>query len=300
MNLLITGGTGFVGTTVVRRLIMSGHAVNVLTRGGANSNRECVYIQGSIESPDLIDLVKKHCKTLDGIVHLATCRESTTVMDFMNTNCLGVVTLLKLAEAFSVGRFVNVSTISVIGKPISSPINEKHPAIPNTMYQASKLLAENVLHNKTINKTSAVSLRITAPIGENMPEGRFLRQIIKKAITHTPIHIFGSGARIQNYVDVEDVSTSILLALNSTVQGPILIGGEHSYSNNEVVRKVLLELDSRSRIEYLVPLGADDNDNWHVDIRMARNLLSYQPHHSLSDTIRRMAIMEKHENISFK
>ena len=288
MHLLVTGGTGFVGTSVVEYLVSRGHQVSVLVR-----HKDSLVSQGcfAADMTDLDSLTKSASSLgeVDAIVHLATCKQSNRIMDFLDTNCVGLSNLLLVTSSRRIPRFINVSGVAVVGTPQYSPIDESHPCEPQTIYQASKLLAERILHSHQTAECSRISLRITAPIGKNMPEDRFLSHCVRSAISGSPISVYGQGLRRQNYIDVSDVCVGIDLALHSSAEGPVILGGAKSYTNLELARLVVSVLDSNSTVQHVNVHDPEDALDWHVDIGLAKRLLGYEPSCSMIESIRRIA-----------
>jgi nucleoside-diphosphate-sugar epimerase len=288
MHLLVTGGTGFVGTSVVEYLVSRGHQVTVFVRRQDSSVGQS-YISGDITNLDSLTKSANSLDKIDAIVHLATCKQSDRIMDVLDTNCTGLSNLLLLTSAFQVKHFVNVSSISVVGTPQFSPIDESHPCEPKTIYQASKLLAERILDSYQTDVCTRISLRITAPIGKNMPEDRFLSHCVRAAVSGSPISVYGQGLRRQNYIDVSDVCLGIELALHSGAEGPVILGGAKSYTNLELARLVVSVLDSNSTVQHGNVHDPEDALDWHVDIGLAKRLLGYEPSCSMMESIRRIA-----------
>jgi UDP-glucose 4-epimerase len=288
MHLLVTGGTGFVGTSVVEHLVSRGHQVTVLVRRKESLAGQS-YISGDVTDLDSLTKSASSLGEVDAIVHLATCKQSNRIMDFLDTNCVGLSNLLLLTSLLRIRKLVNVSSISVVGTPQFSPIDESHPCEPQTIYQASKLLAERILHSYKTAEYSRISLRITAPIGKNMPDDRFLSHCVRSAISGSPISIFGQGLRRQNYIDVSDVCLGIELALHSSAEGPVILGGAKSYTNLELARLVVSVLDSDSTVQHGNVHDPEDAHDWHVDVGLAKRLLGYEPSCSMMESIRRIA-----------
>jgi UDP-glucose 4-epimerase len=289
MKILVTGGTGFIGKSLVSLLLSSGHDLTVLSRYRFDTEGYFQQVHGSLHDERCFDsLVQRDCK-FDAVLHLATCRYSENPTEYLNTNCLGTINLLNLVRDCQIPRFINISGLTVIGKPLYSPIDELHPCNPTSLYLTSKLISERLVHTSATPDCSKITLRLTAPIGDHMPTNRYLMASIRSALKGTPVTVFGQGTRRQNYIDVLDVYRCIVLALDSSLEGTYIVGGANSYSNNEVAEIILSELKSRSSITHVKQLDEEEGFDWSVNISLAKKNLGYLPKYSLVDTIKRIA-----------
>jgi len=152
MNILITGGAGYIGSHVVLAAIEKGYEVTVfddLSLGSFNNiHKDAEFIKGStLSEDDLISVMK--IRPFDAIIHLAAFKAAGESMinpiKYAKNNIIGGINLINICEKFSVEKFIFSSSAAVYGIPKSNPINENHILNPTSYYGYSKLIIENNL-----------------------------------------------------------------------------------------------------------------------------------------------------------
>jgi UDP-glucose 4-epimerase len=235
MKLLVTGGAGYIGSIVGRRLLAEGHEVVVvdnLERG----HREAVSEEMRLVVADLLDadaMAELLKGDFDGVLHfaaLALVGESVAHPErYYRTNVGGTLNLLEAMRDGGVPRLVFSSTCAVYGQPDEVPIAETAPPRPANAYGASKLAVDNMIGAFcTAYEIGAVSLRYfnvagaSQGVGEDHdPETHLIPNILRTALGVNPaVEIFGTdyptpdGTAIRDYIHIEDLSDAHLLALD--------------------------------------------------------------------------------------
>ncbi|MBF88358.1 MAG: UDP-glucose 4-epimerase GalE [Candidatus Marinimicrobia bacterium] len=152
MEILVTGGAGYIGSHVILNLIEDGHRVivvdNLITGRIENIPNKVVFIQGSILDDKV--LTKAFSNNIDLVVHLASLKDAGKSMEnieeYSNSNIIGTIKLLNAMINNNVKKIVFSSSAAVYGLPKYLPMDEKHPTKPINYYGYTKLFAEKSLH----------------------------------------------------------------------------------------------------------------------------------------------------------
>lgn len=262
MNLLITGGAGYIGSHMTKYLLELGHEVTVfdnLSHGYRDAILGGNLIVGDLQDEATLDALFKQNK-FDGVMHFASFIEvGESVMNpqkYYENNVNNTLNLLKAMRSHQVRRFIFSSSAAVYGEPDYVPIDEKHPKAPLNPYGRSKWMVEQFLEDfDRAYQLRSISLRYFNAAGAD-PEGRLgerhepeshLIPLVLKAATGTlpSIKIFGrdydtpDGTCIRDYIHVRDLCDAHLLALNNLMAGGksdvFNLGNGNGFSVQEVI-----------------------------------------------------------------
>jgi len=283
---LVTGATGLVGVEICKELTIRGHTVVGLSRG-----RRSVK-SGNLEdwALDLKDLDKLSAwsegRRCDAIVHAASEIDLAPYgQSLIASNCLGTLNTIWLAEKWKVEKLVYISSVQVLGSSPKSMVDETSMPNPYTTYHATKLFGESVVSAASERGIDSISLRISAPIGLNMPKHRFLSALFHKASRGEAIELLGIGTRRQDYVDTRDVGAAVVQSLTPGKSGLFHIASGIPKSNLELAELVNGLFGNRSEIVLGKRKIPDDSISWEISIEKARRDLAWTPSHTLSDTL---------------
>ncbi len=254
MRILVTGGTGFTGSHLVKRLLDKGHEVLVLDyqKGLFHDELEKRGAQielGGILQRDLVDRMVKGCEVVH---HVAAAFRQLNVPDqhYWDVNVEGTRYLLDAAKRFGVRKFVYCSTQGVHGHIQNPPGNELSPIAPEDYYQLTKYEGEKVVEQYVKEGLDAVTLRPTAIYGPGDP-GRFL--ILFRMVQKGSFLMFGNGSTFYHPVYIENLVDAFELAAEKDgIQGEsYLIADEHYYSLNDLVNHVARAMGKEVNIRHL-------------------------------------------------
>ncbi len=260
MNLLITGGAGYIGGTLTRLLLMQGHAVTVYDNL-CHSRHEAVaegatFVHGDVADRALLTetLSGTH---FDGVFHFAALIEAGESMKcpgvYFRNNTAGTLSLLECMEKTGTNRLVFSSTAACYGEPERTPILETDPLQPTNVYGESKLLSEHMMRwfssQAGLRYVALRYFNVAGAIpgyGENHePESHLIPLVLDAALgLRDSIQIFGQdyptkdGTCIRDYIHVEDLADAHLLALHSLdrqAQAVYNLGNGHGFSVREVI-----------------------------------------------------------------
>ena len=264
MRMLVTGGAGYIGSTVAAQLLQAGHEVTVLDNL-SNGHREAVPQQARLVVGDMGDraLLDQVVPGIEAVMHFAASIEVGESMKFplkhFKNNTANVIQLLDACVTHGVQRFVFSSTAALFGNPLRVPIDEEHPLQPTSAYGESKHLVERTLAwVNQIHGMRYASLRYFNAAGatpergeDHNPESHIIPIILEVAQGKRPhVNVFGTdyptrdGTCVRDYIHIHDLGTAHLLALDALAEHSKLIynlGNGQGFTVKEVidvVRKV--------------------------------------------------------------
>ncbi|MEN3307438.1 MAG: UDP-glucose 4-epimerase [Micromonosporaceae bacterium] len=232
-RVLVTGGTGFVGRTVVAALRSRGAHLTVCDQAPFPSI-EVETVTGDLRDPAVRD--KAVAPGTTGIVHLAAI---TSVLGSLRdpalvheVNVEVTAGLLELARQREVPRFLMSSTNAVVGDVGSDTIHEGLPLRPLTPYGATKAAAEMLLSGYAGGYGLACcALRLTNVYGPGMAhKDSLVPRLMRAARAGTTVQVYGDGTQVRDFVHVDDVVAGLLAAWRAGQVGPLIVGSGRSVS----------------------------------------------------------------------
>ncbi len=257
MNILVTGGAGFIGSNHVRWLLANGddrvvnldlltYAGNLENLAGCEDHPRYRFVRGDIRDRALVrDLLAR--EAIDAVVHFAAESHVDRSVEgpeiFVTTNVLGTEILLEESRAAGVRRFVMVSTDEVYGSlGAEGRFSESSPLAPNSPYAASKASAD--LLCRAFFKTfgfPVVVTRCSNNYGPYQFPEKLIPLMIANALEGKPLPVYGDGLQVRDWLYVEDHCHAVDLALRRGRPGAVYnVGGGNEQRNLDLV-KLLLE-----------------------------------------------------------
>lgn len=278
MRIVVTGGAGFIGRAVVRRLLGIGHRVTVADRVRGDHS-EALYWTGDLRDPGAIeDVIPPGTEV---VVHLAAATSVlgslASPLDVYRQNVEMTAQLLERARTAGVRQLVFSSTNAVIGDVGTRLIGEETLLGPLTPYGATKASAEMLIagYAHSYGMVGTV-LRLTNVYGPGMQgKDTLIARLMRSALTERPIGIYGDGRQERDYVYVEDVVSAFALALDRPWNGPLVVGSGTSVSVNRVCELAREVTGASIPVERLDP-HAGEMPAVRVDISRAR-AMGYAP-----------------------
>jgi UDP-glucose 4-epimerase len=302
MNVLLTGGAGFIGSHVVRALTRAGHRCVVydnLGNGHASAVAPVPLVRGDVSDGEALRAAMREHE-IEAVIHLAAfieAGESVTKPDkyFRNNTVIGL-TLLEAMRDCGVHRLVFSSTAAVYGTPLRVPIEEDDALAPINPYGASKLCVEYMLQAyASAYDLECVSLRYfnvagadpAADIGEaHDPETHLIPLILQVPLgTRELIRIFGDdydtpdGTCIRDYIHVCDLADAHVLAVDAAQRGKVQVynlGNGEGFSVKEVI-ETCREVTDHDIPEQLAPRRPGDPARLVASSQRAMNGLGWEP-----------------------
>jgi dTDP-glucose 4,6-dehydratase len=255
MNILITGGCGFIGSNFIRHILVRypGYRVinfDALTYAGNPENLKDLhddiryaFVKGNIEDAAA---VRDVMHGVDAVVHFAAeSHVDRSIMDaqpFLTTNVMGTHVMLSAARDLSVKSFIHISTDEVYGSlGDEGRFTEETPLKPNSPYSASK--ASGDLLARAYHETYGLPVVIVRPSNNygpyQFPE-KFIPLMITNLLEDKPVPVYGKGMNVRDWLFVEDNCRAIDLILHKGRPGQAYnVGGNSERRNIEIAKKVL-------------------------------------------------------------
>jgi len=255
MRVLVTGGSGFLGSHVSDRLAELGHDVTVFDLVTTRSHR---FIAGDLAS--LEDLTGA-CRGIEAVCHLAAVGDVTVAVRdprlAAERNVCGTINVMEAGIRSGVARMIYGSTWEVYGEPRYAPLDEAHPTSPEHPYSITKLAGEQVaLFYQRVHGLPVVSLRLGTAFGRRMRPTSVFCRFIAAAADGQPITIEGSGLQTRQFTHARDIANAFTLALTSTVSGEVFnIVAAETVSIRQLAEAVVARLPTE--IVYKPPRAAD-------------------------------------------
>jgi UDP-glucose 4-epimerase len=226
-RVLVTGGAGFVGATLVRQLVERGHAVRVFDNYTTGDDAHLTGVDAEQVAGDIRDeaALDAALAGLDAVIHLAAAGSviksiNDPVMNF-DVNVLGTFRVLDAARRAGVERTVLASTGGALIGNATPPVDEDSLPKPISPYGASKLAGEGYAHAfSQCYGLSTVALRFANVYGPWSERKQGAVNLFFKAIHDgQPIVIYGDGSSSRDYLHVDDISRALWLAMETDVPG---------------------------------------------------------------------------------
>lgn len=289
LRVLVTGGSGFLGSHLCERLVETDAEVLCLDNFFTGSKKN---IQNLLDRKNFEvirhDLVEPMYLEVDQIYNLA-CPASPVHYQYnpvktVKTNVMGTINMLGLAKRVK-AKILQASTSEVYGNPQQHPQKETYwghvnPIGLRSCYDEGKRVAETLMmdyHRQ--NQVDIKIVRIFNTYGPRMAvsDGRVVSNFIVQALRNDPITIYGDGSQTRSFCYVEDMIEGLVRMMNSDYfTGPVNLGNPSEFSIARLAELVLQITGSKSEIVYR-PLPEDDPMQRCPDITLAKERLEWEP-----------------------
>ncbi len=287
-RVVVTGGSGFVGRSVVRAFLERGNPVTVVdrrplpesVRAAAPSDDLLTHVAGDLTDPDVREEAVRDGTA--GIVHLAAITSVLRSMDrpaeTYAANVAVTQGLLELARRKDVGQFVLASTNAVVGDIGRDTISEALPLRPLTPYGSTKAACEMLLSGYAgAYGLAATALRFTNIYGPGMEDkDSFIPRLMRAALSGEGVEVYGDGSQSRDFVHIDDVVQGIMASWDKQHAGTAIIGHGRSISVLELIRAVR-EVTGEPLPTTHVPAKNGEMPAVIVDVVKAQRELGYTP-----------------------
>jgi UDP-glucose 4-epimerase len=307
MNILVTGGAGFIGGHLSESFVDAGHDVTTLDilepfydlrlkehnidvarTKAAETSGSYQFVEGSTADKGLVDDI---VEGVDIIYHQAaqagvraSVDDPTKVTEY---NINGSQTILEAARKHDVKRVVNASSSSVYGKPEYLPYDESHPNEPVSPYGVSKLAAEQ--YTRVYNEVyglPTVSLRYFTVYGPRMRPNMAISNFVSRCMRGEPPEIYGDGEQTRDFTYIADIvdANHSLLTDDSADGEAMNIGSTDNIDITTLAEVVRDEIDPTLDIKYTEARDGDV-EHTHADISKANRLIGYEPSRDIREGV---------------
>jgi UDP-glucose 4-epimerase len=288
MQVLVTGGAGFIGSNLVKALLVEGHRVRVLDSllSGYASNLapfpDVEFVRDDIRNEKAVEAAVKGCEV---VFHLAASvgnkRSIDLPFDDAEINVIGTLRILEAARRHGVRKVVTSSSAGVFGELKTLPIREDHPVEPDTPYGASKLCEEKqCLAYSKLYGFESVCLRYFNVYGPNQrfdAYGNVIPIFMFQMLRGEMLTVFGDGEQTRDFVNVADVVQANIRASEARgVSGAFNIGSGTRISINALVEKLKCASGLSPDLVHGPPRPGDVRDSL-ADIGAAGHAFQFAP-----------------------
>jgi len=290
MNILITGGAGFIGSHLCKKFIKDGHFVicvdNFITGSKENikdllKNKNFKLIEHDISEPLHIE------EDIDWVLHFASIASPKEYINYpiktLKSGLLGTHNCLGIAKAKK-AKFFLASTSEIYGDPLIHPQKEEYfgnvnPIGIRSCYDESKRAAEALTYAYMRQHNLNVRVaRIFNTFGPNMriDDGRVISNFIVQALKNKPLTIYGDGNITRSFCYIDDLITGIIKLMRINYNLPINLGNPCEKRIIDLAYIILELTKSKSKVKFLSKLE-DDPQKRRPDITRAKRLLKWEP-----------------------
>lgn len=299
LTALLTGGAGFIGSHLAKRLVEQGYNVRILdnlSTGKLSNLSDCKpieFVQGDIRDPDTVE---KCCQNVDIVVHLAAQTSvpfSIKNPDFNDdVNIKGTQNLLNKSTQAKIQKFILISSCAVYGDTTYLPIDEAHPTNPISPYAKSKLTAEQETLQKNNQTTKTVALRLFNVYGPKQGLSEYsgvITKFIDRIKQQQPLIIYGNGQQTRDFIYVQDVVNAITLAIQTEKANNqiINIGTGKPTQINQLAETILTLTGTNLAITKTNARQGDIKQSY-ANITKAKTLLTYNPQYTLTQGLKNL------------
>ncbi len=295
-TILITGGCGFIGSHLCKRLIKENNKIicidNLITgstnnisellQDNNNNKNNFIFIQKNVIDKIIID------EKIDEIYHLACIASPDKYKKYsietLETCFIGTKNMLELAKEKNAKILIS-STSEVYGNPLVHPQPEEYYGNVNTIgerscYDEGKRIAETLMYeyNKKFNVNTKI-VRIFNTYGPNMDinDGRVITNFIKQFLENKPFEIYGKGFQTRSFCYIDDMIDGLIRMMNSEEKGPINIGNPYcEFTLIDLVKVFESIVKKPIDIHYLSETENDPQQR-KPNIEKAQKLLGFEP-----------------------
>lgn len=290
MNVLITGGAGFIGSHVSDLLLEEGYSVTIVDNLSTGSilhlNREAEFVAADIcdEGMDAIfQRVRPHI-----VIHLAAQTSVTKSLidplDDAKTNVAGTLRILDNCVKHHVKKVIYASSAAVYGIPIALPLNEDHPLQPLSFYGLSKLTSEHYMKlYHSLHGLQYTILRLANVYGPRQDaagEGGVVSIFLSRLLNRLTPAIYGDGEQTRDFIYVKDIAHAIFAAIGRGDGGCYNVSTGAATSINSLLRLACSVTGSPYAPEYY-PARRGDIVHSILDHSLASERLNWLPAYSL-------------------
>ena len=297
-RILITGGAGFIGSHLCKRLLNEGNYVICLDNffTGRKRNIETLLPNQNFELVEH-DIIKPIDIRVDEIYNLA-CPASPPHYQYdpiktMKTSVIGIINMLELAEKYN-AKILQASTSEVYGDPLVHPQVETYwgnvnPIGIRSCYDEGKRCAETLISDYRRQKNlNTKIIRIFNTYGPNMTpdDGRVVSNFILQALKGEDITVYGDGSQTRSFCYVDDLIDGIVKMMDSNLSEPVNLGNPTERTILDFAKLIIEFTGTKSKIIYK-PLPSDDPTKRRPDITLAQTKLNWTPKVDINEGLKK-------------
>ena len=298
MNILITGGAGFLGANLARSLIEEGHSVTSMDNFHSGRKENLISCEDSSSFQSIAHDIRKPLDmsdNIDQIYHLA-CPASPKFYQadpiYTTETCvIGTLNVLNFALKKN-AKILFTSTSEVYGDPEVHPQPESYRGSVNSTgiracYDEGKRCAESIFYD--FHRMHGVDIKVARLFNTYGPlmrsdDGRVVSNFICQSITDSPITLYGDGTQTRSFCHVDDLIIGLkkLMQSDSSILYPVNLGNPGEFTLLELIKEIEIVANKSLKLKFF-PLPMDDPKMRKPDIQIARTQLNWEPSIKLKD-----------------
>lgn len=320
MDILITGGAGFIGSSLAEKLLNEGNKVIVVDNfndyydvkikesniSKMLSNPNFTLFRNDICDKEKIDLIFEQNK-IDIVVHLAAragVRPSIdNPLEYERSNCQGTNTIFEMCKIHKINKIIIASSSSVYGNNKKVPFAETDVVdFAISPYAATKKANEVMAHvYHKLYKMNVICLRFFTVYGPKQRPDLAIYKFTKNILNGESICMYGDGETARDYTFIDDILAGITSAIEYEIKHEdvyeiINLGGNEPISLRRMIKTIEKECDKKAIIIQM-PMQMGDVEKTSADINKAKSLLKYYPRTSFEEGIKKFVIWFKKERM---
>ena len=295
MKYAVTGGAGFIGSHLVKKLVEHGNEVIVIDNLNTGKKQNIKKISKKIDffEVDIRDFsaIEDILKNVDGIFHeaaLASVQDSFRIPDeFFDVNVKGTENIFKIGKKLGI-KVVYASSSSVYGNPIQVPIKESDGKNPFNPYAKTKLEDDELAEKYARNDLKVIGLRyfnVFGP-GQSKEYAGVIKLFLERIQQGLPPLINGDGLQVRDFVYVDDVVNANMLAMESNVNGEFFNIGTNSVVSVLDLANMIIKFSGLKLKPIHRPPVPGDVKATQADITKAKMMLKWKPTTSIENWLK--------------
>jgi len=306
MKYLVTGGAGFIGSHLTKKLVEEGNDISIIDNlnTGKEKNLESIknkidFVKGSILD---IELLEKLTKDVDGVYHqaaLASVQDSFFKSDeYHDVNVNGTENILKLAKQYNF-KVVYASSSSVYGNPVRIPIRESDEKNPINPYAETKLKKEELAQKYSEMGVKVIGLRYFNVFGKGQSKeyAGVLKLFLERIRDKLPPKINGDGTQFRDFVYVGDVVNANIMSMNSDVNHAFFNVGTNTSITILDLAKIIIKFAKLDLEPIFGPALEGDVQKTIANIDLIKEKIGWKPSVILEEWINEIISMNKFDEI---
>ncbi|MBI5195890.1 MAG: GDP-mannose 4,6-dehydratase [Nitrospirae bacterium] len=313
---LITGGCGFIGSTLIYRLLKEVPGVNIrildnlssgsrdaLSGAGPFIEKDVLSLKGRPEGLELVigdirnpEACIRCCSSVDVVVHLAASTGVPQSVENpradMEANVIGTLNMLEASRRQGIKKFIFASSGAPLGDVVP-PVHEDKAPRPVSPYGASKLAGEAYCsaYFRTFG-VKTIALRFSNVYGHlSKNKNSVVAKFFKNALAGERIEIYGNGEQTRDFIFIEDLINAIMLSVKADIGGEVFQIATHKETTVNEIAEAIKEIVKKEtgrdvNIIYSEQRPGDVKRNF-ADISKAKNILGFEPEHDLKSGLKK-------------
>ena len=306
MKYIVTGGAGFIGSNIVKKLVSRGDSVTVIDNLNTGKKENLISVKNKIvflnDSILNLDLLEKETKNIDGVFHqaaLASVQDSfNKPEEYQNVNVNGTENILKLAKQNNF-KVVYASSSSVYGNPEKIPIKESDSKNPINPYAKTKLEKEKLAKKYSKMGVKVIGLRYFNVFGKGQSKeyAGVLKLFLERIRDNLPPKINGDGSQFRDFVYVEDVADANIMSMDSNIDHEFFNVGTNTSITILDLAKTIIKFSNLNINPIFGPSLQGDVQKTVANIDLIKEKIEWKPTVFLEKWINEIISMKKFDEI---